>query len=82
MVGPVIEQMEVLLGYVLSRFGIKHFVDELSRIVCVCDYQMPSYVVCLVSPRYTSNMAYHIIIYSGTEHNHEMTAWEPQNVDS
>ena len=40
MVGPVIEQMEVLLGYVLSRFGIKLFVDELSRIVCVCDYQI------------------------------------------
>ena len=78
----VFEQMEVSLQFVLSRFGIKLFVDELSRIVCVLYYQMSSYVVCLVSPRYTSNMAYHIIIYSGTEHNHEMTAWEPQNVDS
>ena len=82
MVGLVFEQMIVSLQFVLSRFGIKLFVDELSRIVCVCDYQIPSYVVCLVSPRYTSNMAYHIIIYSGTEHNHEMTVWEPQNVDS
>ena len=76
MVGPVFEQMEASLQNVLSRFGIKHFVDELSRIVCVCDYQIPSYVVCLVSPRYIGNMTYHVITYSGTEHNHEITAWE------
>ena len=56
MVGPVIEQMEVLLRYVLSRISIKFLVDEIWRIVCVCDYQMSSYVVCLVSPRYIGSV--------------------------
>ena len=40
MVELVFEQMIVSLQFVLSRFGIKLFVDELSRIVCVCDYQI------------------------------------------
>ena len=65
MVELVFEQMIVSLQFVLSRFGIKLFVDELSRIVCVLYYQMSSYVVCLVSPRYIGTLTYKYILFAG-----------------
>ena len=74
MVELVFEQMIVSLQFVLSRFGIKLFVDELSRIVCVLYYQMSSYVVCLVSPRYT--LTYKYILFAGLFQPPEVTTLE------
>ena len=76
MVELVFEQMIVSLQFVLSRFGIKLFVDELSRIVCVLYYQIPSYVVCLVSPRYIGTLTYKYILFAGLFQPPEVTTLE------
>ena len=76
MVELVFEQMIVSLQFVLSRFGIKLFVGELSRIVCVSYYQMPSYVVFVVSPRYIGTLTYKYIVFAGFFRPPEVTTLE------